>query len=432
MGSARRLHPALRGGGEGGVSESWSLPDADGIVTLRVDVGAASTLKGQRRRRGSRLRPGDVALWPASWRALLADWLRQGDARRKWATLLQKAGGARVTEAHHLLESLLKAGLVEVMERRERGSWQTQWVEFLDLEGARGRVGLPNRDLLRAERDRLTGTEGGGHPLLTELRESLAGLPAAQAIRRHELLSALEQWLTEERSGTRRDFALFARGDTKGISAAEWAWLESGLDLEESGIGRHTPALWFRAPLRLITENGALDLRAVPDAIALTPATVEGVLQVEGTVGCWRVLENRTVFERAARQFGDGDGVLWVPGFAPGWWKKSVMRLLNLCPAPALVACDPDPAGVEIASGAGALWGELRLPWRPWGMSPESLARLRSRKPLSDNDRARLVRLLGGELAPDLEELCRSMLKCGEKGEQEGIKELQGKEDFAW
>ena len=401
----------------------WSAPDADGVGGCRRAVGGGSTPKGNRRRQGIRRDLGGVPLWPSSWRELLVEWLRQGGARRKWTGLLQTAGGRRATEALHLLDALLRAGMVQIEERREGGPWQPQWIEFLDLESLREAVGLPNREKLERERAELHGLTFV-HPALASLQQSLAQLPARTALRRHEILAALDAWITEERSGTRRDFALFARGDTKGISTSEWKWLEDGLDLEEAGIGRHTPALWLRAPLTLISEGGSLDLRCVPDAIALTPATIEKIAAIRGTVQSWRILENRTVFERVAKAHGASDGILWVPGFAPTWWKQSVGRLLDLCPAPALVACDPDPAGIDIALSLRDLWESRALAWRPWGMDPESVARLRDRKPLAETDRQRLDRLRSADMPEVLLNLIRWMEERGEKGEQEGNADL--------
>lgn len=71
----------------------------------------------------------------------------------------------------------------------------------------------------------------------------------------------------------------------------------------------------------------------------------------------------------------------------------TVARLLKLCPAPALIACDPDRAGIQIAMAAGNLWHLAQQPWRPWGMSVESLKSLRMHRPLSEEDDVILDRL---------------------------------------
>ena len=400
---------------------NWSVPDRDGIVTCNLDVGAVSTLKGRRLRKGSVPRPDQVALWGVSWCQLLILWLKKQKTRSKWTSLqLIAAGSDRVHDARPLLDALLHAGLVMIEESRESGRWQLMWVEFLDLEAVRELVGLANREKRREVRAGQGGAEFQ-HPALTGLQQSLDGMPTERAIRRHEILVALDRWIVEGYDGTRRDFALYAMGDTKAITPAEWQWIDETLPLEGIGIGRHTPALWLRAPLALAAATGTLDLRFVPDCIGLTPQTIEAVVRIEGEIGCWRILENRTVFERVAKQRGSVDGVLWVPGFAPTWWREAVAVLLKLSPAPVLVACDPDPAGIEIALQVGAMCTAAGAAWEPWCMDAVTLQALPKKKPLVADDISRLQRLLSGHLPEMLKELASWMLDNGEKGEQEGI-----------
>lgn len=398
----------------------WSAPDKDGIQTCNLDVGAVSTLRGRRRRKGSQVQLDQLALWPSAWRDLLKEWLRQGGARKKWTKLLSVAGGDRVQDALQIMDALLQVGLVEVEEQRERSRWQPLWVEFLDPERIRELVGLTNRNKMQELR-----TEQGEvefqSPAVAPLAESLDELPMERAIRRHEILVALDHWISEGYSGTRRDFALFALGDTKAITSAEWSWIDETLPLESIGITQHTPSIWLRAPVAVNFGKGSLDLRCVPDCIGLTPQTIDNAIQVDGQVECWRILENRTVFERVARQRGSVDGVLWVPGFAPSWWKKGVAKVLRLCPAPALIACDPDPAGIDIALSVGKIWSEEKVSWEPWCMDAEVLSALRKRKPLNAYDTNRLQHLIAQRLPEQLERLACWMLENGEKGEQEGI-----------
>jgi hypothetical protein len=250
--------------------------------------------------------------------------------------------------------------------------------------------------------------------------EALSDLPTSTALVRLELLRALDRWVAEQRFGTRRDFALYARDGTKAISEAEWNWLEAQLDLSGFGIERHTPALWLRAPLLLHTAGGVLDIQAVPDCIGLTPATLFTLTRIEGTIAHWRIVENRTSFERVARQSGTQDAVLWLPGFPPSWWLEAAQRLVALCPAPAIIACDPDPAGIEIALNAATVWESAGLVWQPWGMCEETLKTLPARQSLNDNDRHRLHRLLQADLSPALREFAGWMLAHNLKGEQEG------------
>jgi hypothetical protein len=403
-----------------GRNDRWSSPDADGIMTCNLDVGAISTLRGRRKRRAITRRLTEIALWPASWRELVNDWLKHGGPRRKWEGLMKSAGGGRANDAWQLLDSMLKAGFIEIEERRTQNRWQPLWVEFIDQETMREAVGLPNRQELQKLID--------GHLKfvfqnynLDQLQKSLSGMPLDRAVRRHRILEALDGWIREERNGTRRDFAHYALGDTKGVSPAEWSWLENTLSLEELGIFKHTPAIWLRAPLSFISSTGCLNLRGVPDCIGLTPETLKHVVTIEGEIERWRLLENRTVFERTARRRGAEDGVVWTPGFAPDWWKESVAKILELCPAPALIACDPDPAGIEIALDVGWLWTGIDLKWEPWCMDVATLSGINRKKSIGDDDRDRLNRLLSKPMPESLKQLAIWMLENGVKGEQEGI-----------
>lgn len=400
---------------------NWSAPDNDGIRTCFLDVGAKVTLRGRRKRRADTVRTDVAALWLPQWRDLLRDWVKQGGERRAWDALLKKAGGNRVHDAWPLLDELLKAGLVELEEKRQNGRWQPIWVDFPEMETLRELCGLTNRDALR----RIQLEQEGfplGNSILDPLTVSLAQLPVERAVRRHTLLVALDTWITEARSGTRRDFALFATGDTKGMSSAEWGWFETALgELAEVGIDRHTPAVWLRAPITLVFEQGKIDLRTVPDCVALTPATLERLIGREGQLERWLILENRTTFERVARKATTAMGVIWVPGFAPSWWKQAVKTLIYNCPAPVWVSCDPDPSGIEIALDIGRLFTECGFVWEPWYMDRATLYALKHKKMLAPDDRVRLERLLASELPEKLMSLAEGIMETGKKGEQEGI-----------
>jgi hypothetical protein len=398
----------------------WSAPDSDGVITCNLDVGAVSTLRGRRKRKGVNRRTTDVALWPTSWRDILKDWVKQGGTRRKWTVLIQIAGAQRVHDALPLFAAILKSGLIEVEELRENSRWQPLWIEFLDLDAIRESVGLSNRNKLQKLREDHSDSVLQ-NCLLEGLQQTLATMPAERAVRRHDILVALDFWIAEKRNGTRRDFALFARGDTKGVSSAEWEWIDKVVPLESIGISQHTPAFWLRAPIALTADKGTLDLHCISDCIGLTPETIKQVIAVEGRIECWRILENRTVFERVARHYGATDGVIWVPGFAPSWWVLGASKLLALCPAPALVACDPDPAGIDIAQNVGSVWTGQGLTWEPWKMDADTLSNLKQRKKLTDDDTVRLNRLLSQPLPETLNTLALWMTDHGEKGEQEGI-----------
>jgi hypothetical protein len=399
--------------------ETWVAPDALGIRTRELDVGAKSTLRGRRLRRAFPDTLHTLGGWPTEWRELLIGWMKGSSSKRKWDTLLSAAGSRRVHLAHELLDALLRGGWVEVEERRQSGRWLPIWVNFLELPALRHQLGLVDKDAL-AE---LFCAEAA-YPLqdsrLTSARQSLDGAFTQSSLRRLTLLKALDIWITGQRFGTRRDFSLFARGTTKAIFAAEWEWLERHLDLVELGIEKHSPALWLRAPVILSRGGLSLDLRLVDDCIALTPGTLDSLTGIEGRISCWRLLENRTSFERAARRYGDKDFVVWLPGFAPSWWRQNVAQLLALCPASALIACDPDPAGIEIALQVARIWDKAGLSWQPWGMEVEVLSSLPHCQPLSQNDKEQLQRLLRQSLPASLQALADWMLIHAKKGEQEG------------
>ena len=101
---------------------------------------------------------------------------------------------------------------------------------------------------------------------------------------------------------------------------------------------------------------------------------------------------------------------------------SSDLVLLDVAPAPAWISADPDPAGVEIAMTAGALWSARGLAWEPHRMGADVLREARHTRPLdTDHDPAVLARLAARTDLPDgLRELCAHMAAEGVKGEQEG------------
>lgn len=398
----------------------WSAPDADGICKQRLDVGAKSTLRGKRLRRAFAEISHDPAIWPADRRELLMLWLKSGDSRRKWETLLKHAGHQRNSLAHELLNALLKSGWIMLTEETHgRGHWVVLWIEFLQLADLRRKLGLPDAEAALANLQALSCLPFS-NTCLQAAGEALFSLPPTIALARFSLLRALDSWISQQRFGTCRDFALFARDGTKSLITAEWTWLEVQIGLAEYGIERHTPALWLRAPVVLHMPDGNLDLRVIPDCIALTPDTLRSVTSISGSIQHWRILENRTSFERAARQFGDTDTVIWLPGFAPGWWLQAITHLLEKAQASALIACDPDPAGIDVALIASRIWDGANLPWRAWGMDIATLQSLPSQQTLNKNDHERLQRQLASDLPEAFATLAKWMLEDNCKGEQEG------------
>jgi hypothetical protein len=358
---------------------------------------------------------------PGEWRELLARWVRRGGNSR-WDTLRKDAGATHVQLSDALLDWLLRSGWAAVTEQWKLGAWWPQQVELLHLPQLRAALGLRDRDddtqrwlEIRASLQSLD------NEALVPAVLALDDLPVQRALARHDLILKLHDWQTQQQSGTHRNFAWFARDDTKVIKDSEWSWLESVLDLAEFGIEHHTPLLLVAAPLRLHLPHGQIDLAASPDFAALTPTTLQAVTTASGAVCRWQLVENRTSFENVAKKREADIGVIWLPGFPPTWWREAVGHLLDLAPAPAQLACDPDPAGIAIALKAAELWRERKLDWQPWRMSAADLAALRVRKPLTEGDKLQLAAMRQEpSLPPPLSELLEWMLKHGEKGEQEG------------
>ncbi len=375
-------------------------------------------------KRRRRLRPEaalNLELIPAEWRELLTRWVKRGGNSR-WETLLKDAGKTNLVLTQTLLEWLVRQGWAIIIEERKHGDWWPVTLELRNLPQLRAALGINDKeqDALRWLSVRIQLQSQCSESLAPALN-ALEELPIPRALARTDLIFALQRWQDTQQSGTRRDFALSARDDTKGISESEWNWLEQNVDMAEFRIERHTPLLLIAASLTLTLPNGQLDLASCADFAALTPATVQGISTISGKVSHWQLVENRTSFERVARNRAPDVAVIWLPGYPPGWWCNAVRQLLKLSPAPAQVACDPDPAGINITLKAAEVWKEQQINWQPWKMSATDLSGLRVRKPLTETDRLQLIALQKSTVLPArLAELAAWMLEHNEKGEQEG------------
>lgn len=375
----------------------------------------------QKRRRTATCPPQALDTLPTEWRELLARWVQRG-GNSHWETLCNDAGTNRVQLAYTLLDWLLRSGWAAVTQQWKHSDWLPQRVELLHQPELRKSLGLRDKDddALRWKEIRVSLQTLNNEALVPAVL-ALDDLPVQRALERHDLILKLHDWQTQQQSGTRRNFAWFARDDTKVIKDSEWSWLESAIDLAEFGIERHTPLLLVSAPLRLHLPHGQIDLAASPDFAALTPTTMQAVTSASGTVNRWQLVENRTSFENVSKKREVDTGVIWLPGFPPTWWREAVGRLLDLACAPAYIACDPDPAGIAIALKAAEVWRKRGLAWQAWKMAASDLAALRARKPLSEGDKLQLATLrLDPSLPAALNELLEWMLEHAEKGEQEG------------
>ena len=392
----------------------------DGLI-VDGGLGSRASLKGNRTRRSAAAPdPRVFASWPGAWRERLAHWLRSPAERRQIAALQRGADGPALVEITQLIDALLHAGWISLVEQHQRGGhWQPRELRWIDADALRRTLGLPVAADLQARQQSISTRCFDGAAAL--LHAALLELPPLRWTRRFDLVEAIARWQSEGRSGTRRDLELLARGATKSISDGEWDWLAGVLDLDALGITGHSPGLWLRASCVLRTALGALDLAATGEPLALAPATVSAVVAIERPPQQWVVVENRTSFERRARAATADEAVLWVPGRPPTWWLSSVRHLLGLAPFPLQVACDPDPAGIAIAEEVGALWQARSLGWQPLYMDPADLAALPSTRALNDFDRQLLAALAERPLHPQLAALREALLSGGRKGEQEGL-----------
>jgi len=374
----------------------------------------------QRRKRYREHLPQQLGQIPGEWRELLIRWVRRGGNSR-WETLRNDAGVTGIQMAQSLLDWLLREGWAIVVEQRQHGGWWPVTVELREVSALRAKLGLPDDEAI-AQRwiEKRIQLESLADEALMPLIQALDKMPATRALPRATLVEKLAAWKQDQRTGTRRDFANFARGHTKAISDAEWTWLENNTDLADWNIERHTPILLVAAPISLTLPDGVIDLATMPDFAALTPATIKAALSADSRVTLWRLVENRTSFERVAKLRDANIGVIWLPGFPPTWWQEVVAKLLTLAPAPAEIACDPDPSGIAIALSAAKLWEQQDLPWTPWKMDVALFATLSDYQPLTERDIKQLDEQLTNPLPSILKELAQEMLRTGKKGEQEG------------
>jgi len=398
--------------------EKWSTPDNKGIRTLEKNLGV-STLKGRRYRKADQCIQDAIKLWPGPLVSLLKDWVQGSNNQIKWNTLVTTAGNSRYQDAVDLLEILLVSGFVQVEEDLVRGVWRPIRVMFLNFEDLRELLGLPNRD---KQKDKLASLANDfSMESLLLAAAQLVSMPAASRIKRHELLVSLDQWQQEGRMGTRRDFSLYVRGRTKEITSAEWSWLETNLDLESLGITTHTPLLRIKFPGGLQFPEGTVDLTLFPGSLGLTKEQIMRATGFKGNIARWKIIENLTSFEKVVKESGPDEAVAWVPGFAPTWWKDAMGHLARLTQSKALVACDPDPAGLFIASQVGEVWEHAGGSWSPWMMSFGNFENAPP-LPLTQHDQSLLQAFRQrGACHSVLDELASWMEKNQKKFEQESF-----------
>lgn len=394
----------------------WSAPDERGIRTHIVHVSPRRRISGERHRAAEKIVPVGRVVLDNERRNLLKKILGRFDGAWKWERVLSLAGHERVDLVYELLTMLLEAGYVKLIERRDSRGWQPIRIEPTADAELRTLAGIPDpSEAIEALNNAMQ------YQARTEFAHKLqATLSAGRLdvrLRRARLLPFLDQWLDVGRSGTKRDFALFAAGHTKGIEDADWRWLEANDVLEGAGIVEHIPLLLVGGIFTLNgTDQRRLDISMAGGPLGIPLSAIIGSIDTTPPAS-WIVIENRTAFDKVS-VLSTNAGVLWLPGYAPTWWLEAVGALLDRAPARAVVACDPDPAGIEIALRVIALWEQRGLRWSTSGMDAAALEALPSRIPLSPWDKATLSRV--GEIPAPLEVLRQTLMAIGQKGEQEG------------
>ncbi|MGV4685761.1 DUF2399 domain-containing protein [Burkholderia pseudomallei] len=395
--------------------------------------------RGMRDRCASGGVPERLPLLDPEQRALLQRWVRTDGVRRSRAALLSEAGPAAIERAEELCERLLREGWIVRRERLTNGTWQWDSIMWRDLarlqsilavssprQRAEQRKVLVEQGVawLRSRSER--GTSGALDPdLLDELTRALAQLGEDKTLRldllgtRLDLLRAVAAWHDAGGQGTRRDFALQARGTTKAITDADWRWLDAAFDLERLRIARFTPVAWLAGDVLLQWAGQLVHLH--PLHFLALPLSDLSRVEAASTPTRWWLIENRASFERQALRRESGTGLVWMPGRLSAAWLEAIGHLLTLSPAPAWISADADPAGVDIACTVGGLWQAYGLTWAPYKMDVSQWEDTSQRWPLNEHDRKLLAVLLARpDLPPDLRELCEAMRRDGRKAEQEG------------
>lgn len=405
-------------------------------MTDWVDV---SSRRGTRRRHADVAVPARLPLLDAAQRGLLGRWVRSDGVRRTRAVLLSDAGPARIEDVEALCDLLLREGWLARHERLTGGAWIWDAISWRDLPrlqtllgvaGPRQREAMRQADLAQAEAWlQARGEQAGASQLDPDLQDELARaidrLKTDKSLRpevlagRLGLLRAVADWRDAGAQGSRRDFALQARGTTKALTEAEWRWLQEAFDLERLHIERFAPMVWLAGEVALSWAGRRVDVGAV-HCMGLP---LDDLCRADRAAGParWWLIENRASFERQARAPAPGVALAWLPGRPSAAWLRAVGHLLALAPAPAWISADADPSGVDIACTAGALWDGRGLSWTPYRMEAAQLAEAGQDWPLNLHDRRLLAALLARPgLPPALRGLCKAMLEAGRKAEQEG------------
>ncbi len=392
-----------------------------------------------RERRAAAPVPEGLPLLEPGDEALLRRWIGSDSARRGREALLKDALPlSSIERAEALCEALLRHGWLVRRERLQGGTWRWESITWRDLPRLQDLLGVSSPRSRSQERLKLlqtaqewlqSRTQAASHSaldpdLLDELERALAQLHADTGLRlellsaRLQLLTAVAAWHDERKQGTRRDFALRARGATKGLGEADWRWLENSFDLERLSVSRFAPVAWLAGELSLSWREQRVDLAPL-HCLGLPLADLKRATGATAPRRWW-LIENRASFERQALQREPGVGLLWIPGRPSLEWLAAIEHLVRLSPAPAWISADADPSGVDIACTAGQVWQVQGQCWEPYRMGVDDWAATPQYWPLNHHDRQLLERQLHRpDLHPALRELCLAMQREGRKAEQE-------------
>lgn len=355
--------------------------------------------------------------------AVLQRWLKSHAQERAWQSLLQLAGADALDWVDGLRDDLLAAGALAVREELKAGQWRVMRIVWRDLPALQQAAGVTTADEHAAQRDDLAArwqALADEHPwLVGAVQTAVKGAAVVQA-QRLPLLQTLVEWRQAQSTGLRQDFALAARGHTKGITAAEWDWLDAHLPLEAMGIGRFEPVFWLGGALTLAGAQAG-DVMALPRGgfLGLPCRQLTAWSAVQAPPQRYWLIENRASFERQASQLPPGVCLIWLPGRPSEAWQQAMRWLLSQAPAPAAISCDPDPAGIQIALTAGHLWEDAGLRWEAEKMSSKFWKDGVTRA-LNDYDRRVLSELQqSARLPASLAQLRDDLLASGTKAEQE-------------
>lgn len=342
--------------------------------------------------------------------------LRSGRGRtNQWRAAGRAAGaGTDQIEAEALIWALVDAGLVEVRERRDvRGDWEPyQW--WLTEEGARtaAEEAEPPADIAGW----LARPDAGEHPILSSIRVWLEQADPGALLTR--LVLAIGDELRAGRVPRGRLVSVRVGGHTKAVRIQDHREaLEAvfGLPLEDV-VRLHGRAVYTYGAFRFRVASQAIDGSFSVPWLALTPETLERLVDLEVPARRMLTIENLVAFEEEVRSGLPEDSVaVWTGGFPSGLERAWMTRLIAGGIQRVDHWGDLDVGGLRIFRHLTEI---LPCPVSPWRMEPDLLERLPT-LPLTDRDREALVAWSGDPDAP-LQDLAAALLVAGVKAEQEG------------